>query len=410
MSKPKYPFEKRLEVVNHYFTTDDGYRIISARFGVPRTQVRTWVALYEKHGEKGLIPKPKGVSADPELRLKIGTKRNIAISVDPEKAASALELSKDRRIEDLERQVRFLETRLMYLKKPESLSSSHEKVKVLNELRQFYPLDELLRAAEIPRSTFYYHLKALSKPDKYADVKKRISEIYHENRGRYGYRRVTLSLHREGKQINHKAVQRLMGTLSLKAAIKVKRYRSYRGEVGQTAPNVLQRDFKATRPNEKWVTDVTEFAVNGRKLYLSPVIDLFNNEVISYSLSERPVMNMVENMLDQAFKKLNPHEHPVLHSDQGWQYRMRRYQNILKEHGIKQSMSRKGNCLDNAVVECFFGTLKSECFYLDEFSNISELKDAVTEYIEYYNSRRISLKLKGLTPIEYRNQTYMPRV
>lgn len=214
-----------------------------------------------------------------------------------------MELSKDRRIEDLERQVRFLETRLMYLK-AESLSSSHEKVKVLNELRQFYPLDELLRAAEIPRSTFYYHLKALSKPDKYADVKKRISEIYHENRGRYGYRRVTLSLHREGKQINHKAVQRLMGTLSLKAAIKVKRYRSYRGEVGQTAPNVLQRDFKATRPNEKWVTDVTEFAVNGRKLYLSPVIDLFNNEVISYSLSERPVMNMVENMLDQAFKSL----------------------------------------------------------------------------------------------------------
>ncbi len=155
-------------------------------------------------------------------------------------------------------------------------------MKVLNELRQFYPLDELLRAAEIPRSTFYYHLKALSKPDKYADVKKRIGEIYHENRGRYGYRRVTLSLHREGKQINHKAVQRLMGILSLKAAIKVKRYRSYRGEVGQTAPNVLQRDFKATRPNEKWVTDVTEFAVNGRKLYLSPVIDLFNNEVISY--------------------------------------------------------------------------------------------------------------------------------
>ncbi|AZW05495.1 IS3 family transposase [Escherichia coli] len=182
-------------------------------------------------------------------------------------------------------------------------------------------------------------------------------------------------------------------------------------EIARLKRQLAERDEElATRPNEKWVTDVTEFAVNGRKLYLSPVIDLFNNEVISYSLSERPVMNMVENMLDQAFKKLNPHEHPVLHSDQGWQYRMRRYQNILKEHGIKQSMSRKGNCLDNAVVECFFGTLKSECFYLDEFSNISELKDAVTEYIEYYNSRRISLKLKGLTPIEYRNQTYMPRV
>ncbi len=153
--------------------------------------VARWLKVYEERGEAGL------------RALKIGTKRNIAISVDPEKAASALELSKDRRIEDLERQVRFLETRLMYLK-AESLSSSHEKVKVLNELRQFYPLDELLRAAEIPRSTFYYHLKALSKPDKYADVKKRISEIYHENRGRYGYRRVTLSLHREGNRLTIK--------------------------------------------------------------------------------------------------------------------------------------------------------------------------------------------------------------
>ena len=277
-------------------------------------------------------------------------------------------------------------------------------MKVLNELRQFYPLDELLRAAEIPRSTFYYHLKALSKPDKYADVKKRISEIYHENRGRYGYRRVTLSLHREGKQINHKAVQRLMGTLSLKAAIKVKRYRSYRGEVGQTAPNVLQRDFKATRPNEKWVTDVTEFAVNGRKLYLSPVIDLFNNEVISYSLSERPVMNMVENMLDQAFKKLNPHEHPVLHSDQGWQYRMRRYQNILKEHGIKQSMSRKGNCLDNAVMENFFGLLKSELLYLQKFESMEHFQLELLDYLDYYNNRCIKTKLKGLSPAIHRQQ------
>jgi putative transposase len=295
-------------------------------------------------------------------------------------------------------------------KKAESLSSLCEKVIVINELRQIYPLDELLKAAQIPRSTFYYHLKALSKPDKYVDIKKRISEIYHENKGRYGYRRVTLSLRRSGEQINHKTVQRLMGTLSLKAVIKIKRYCSYRGENGETAPNILQRDFRASRPNEKWVTDVTEFMVNGRKLYLSPVIDLFNNEVISYSISERPVMNMVENMLGQAFKKLRPYEHPVLHSDQGWQYRMRRYRNILQEHGVIQSMSRKGNCLDNAVVECFFGTLKSECFYIDEFSNIDELKYAITEYIEYYNNRRISLKLKGLSPIEYRTQTYEPHV
>lgn len=280
---------------------------------------------------------------------------------------------------------------------------------MINELRLHYPLDELLIAAQMPRSTFYYHLKALSRPDKYAGVKKRIGEIYHENKGRYGYRRITLSLKREGEKINHKAVQRLMSSLSLKAAIKIKRYNSYKGNVGKTVPNILQRDFKAVRPNEKWVTDVTEFAVNGRKLYLSPLIDLFNNEVISYSISERPVMNMIDNMLEQAFMKLSANEHPILHSDQGWQYRMKQYQYTLKKQGITQSMSRKGNCLDNAVAECFFGTLKSECFYLDEFSNTDELKYAINEYIQYYNNKRISLKLKGLSPVEYRAQSLEPR-
>ncbi|EDX0374362.1 IS3 family transposase, partial [Salmonella enterica] len=214
----------------------------------------------------------------------------------------------------------------------------------------------------------------------------------------------------EGNIINHKAVQRLMGCLSLKAAIKIKRYKSYKGEVGRIVKNVLQRDFKATKPNEKWVTDVTVFAVNGRKLYLSPVIDLFNNEVISYSASERPVMGMIDDMLDRAFLRLKNNENPVLHSDQGWQYQMRRYQHRLKENGVIQSMSRKGNCLDNAVAESFFGTLKSECFYLEKFRNIEELKSAIDEYIDYYNSQRISLKLKGLSPIEYRTQTLEPRV
>lgn len=224
----------------------------------------------------------------------------------------------------------------------------------------------------MPRSTFYYHLKAMVLPDKYAGTKKRITEIYHENKGRYGYRRITLALRREGEGINHKAVQRLMGCLSLKAAIKIKRYKSYKGEVGRIVKNVIQRDFKATKPNEKLL--------------------------------------MIDEMLDQCFLKLKADESPVLHSDQGWQYQMRRYQNRLKEHGVIQSMSRKGNCLDNAVAESFFGTLKSECFYLEKFRSIEDLRSAIDEYIIYYNSQRISLKLKGLSPIEYRTQTFEPRV
>lgn len=219
-----------------------------------------------------------------------------------------------------------------------------------------------------------------------------------------------MALRREACAINHKVVQRLMTTLGLKAAIKVKRYSSWRGERGRAVDNILQRNFKASRPNEKWVTDVTEFAINGRKLYLSPIIDLFNNEVISYSLSERPTMPMIDDMLIKAFARLDADSKPVLHSDQGWQYRHQWYQYQLREFGVQQSMSRKGNCLDNACAECFFGTLKSECFYIRKFNDIDELKVAIEDYIRYYNTRRISLKYNGLSPVEYRLKTYPIRV
>lgn len=285
-----------------------------------------------------------------------------------------------------------------------------DKVKVIDELRQHYPFDELLQIADIPRSAFYYHLKVLKSPEKYAELKCRIREIYDDNYGRYGYRRITMALKREANIINHKVIQRLMNVMKLKAAIRVKRYSSWRGQRGKTVDNLLQRNFKASRPNEKWVTDVTEFAVNGRKLYLSPIIDLFNNEVISYSISERPTMPMIDDMLIKAFARMDAESKPVLHSDQGWQYRHRWYQYQLREFGVLQSMSRKGNCLDNACAECFFGTLTSECFYIRKFNDVDELKVALEDYISYYNTRRISLKLNGLSPVEYRLQTYQLRI
>jgi len=204
--------------------------------------------------------------------------------------------------------------------------------------------------------------------------------------------------------VNHKTVQRLMVELSLRSLIRVKKYRSWKGETGKAAPNILNRNFCASKSNEKWVTDVTEFSLQGKKLYLSPVLDLFNREIISYSLSERPVMDMVNTMLSDALSVLSPEESPLLHSDQGWQYRMAGYQEKLKAKGVVQSMSRKGNCLDNAVIENFFGTLKSECFYPGQFCSIEELKPAIQDYIHYYNNERISLKLKGLSPVEYRTQ------
>lgn len=274
------------------------------------------------------------------------------------------------------------------------------------ELRHKYDLELLLNRMNMARSSFYYHLERTKIKDKYQEIKEVIKTIYHTHRGRLGYRRITLILKQKGMIINHKTVLRLMKSLGLKSIIRVKKYKSYKGEHGKIAPNILARNFKALQPNQKWATDITEFNISGKKLYLSPIIDLFNQEIISYELSERPNFNQVVAMLKKSFKKLNGQDNLILHTDQGWQYQMKRYQQLLKEKGIVQSMSRKGNCLDNAIIENFFGILKSELFYIKKFSSVNQLKQEIKEYINYYNNDRIKLNLKGMSPIQYRAHHY----
>lgn len=271
-------------------------------------------------------------------------------------------------------------------------------------LRPKYPLEDLLKLAGLARSTFYYQVQAVRGEDKYAELKENIKAIYHRHKGRYGYRRITAALKQLGLIANHKTVQRLMGELGLKSIVRAKKYKSYKGETGRTAPNVLQRQFNAQHPNQKWVTDVTEFNVGGEKLYLSPVMDLYNGEIIAYETAGSPA-RLVGAMLKKALGKLNWDDRPILHSDQGWQYRMPAYQQMLRENQVQQSMSRKGNCLDNAAMESFFGTLKSEFFYLNKFKTPEDLQDGIKAYIHYYNHDRIKLKLKGLSPVQYRTQS-----
>ena len=227
--------------------------------------------------------------------------------------------------------------------------------------------------------------------DKYETAKAEITAIYHENRGRYGYRRIT-------------TVQRLMKQLGLVCHVRMKKYRSYKGEVGKIAPNLLQRNFHADRPNQKWVTDVTEFSLFGQKLYLSPILDLCSSDLVSYTISDRPVLSMVTSMLDKAFEQIPDDTNLILHSDQGWHYQHKQYQQMLRNKGIRQSMSRKGNCLDNAVIENFFGLLKSELLYLQEFNSMGYFKQELIEYLDYYNNKRIKAKLKGLPPALHRQQ------
>ncbi|AZQ29645.1 IS3-like element ISKpn1 family transposase [Klebsiella pneumoniae] len=449
MAKPKYSPETKLAVVNHYLSGKDGEQSTADLFGIERTSVRRWVRAWQFHGAEGLTAKNnhysdefklvvvRAVISDRLTMREAAARFNLSaeilvrrwLDVYNDAGAEGLlnmqcgrpgQMTKPKNIppltdkeleklspEELRAELRYLRAENAYPKKVESLGSERkkwQKALIISELRHEHALRDLLRAAGMSRSTWYYHMNALKQGDRYAGLKENIRKIYHYHKGRYGYRRITLALRKQGLRINHKTVQRLMAELSLRSVIRAKKYRAWKGRTGEAAPNILSRNFGASKANEKWVTDVTEFPVQGKKLYLSSVLDLFNREVIAYSLSERPVMEMVNTMLDGAFPKLRPGDAPLLHSDQGWHYRMRSYQERLKAHGMTQSMSRKGNCLDNAVMENFFGTLKSECFYLREFRSVSALRKAVEDYIHYYNNERISLKLKGLSPVEYRTQ------
>ena len=201
-----------------------------------------------------------------------------------------------------------------------------------------------------------------------------------------------------------------MKVLGLVARILRKRkYSSYQGEIGKKADNLIQRQFEASKPMEKCYTDVTEFTIpeSSQKLYLSPVLDGFNSEIIAFNLSCSPNLEQVQTMLEQAFTEKH-YEKTILHSNQGWQYQHQYYHRFLESKGIQPSMSRKGNSPDNGMMESFFGILKSEMFYGYEetFQSIKQLEQAIVNYIDYYSNKRIKVKLKGLSPVQYRTKSF----
>lgn len=277
----------------------------------------------------------------------------------------------------------------------------------------------MLEFFKIAKSTYFYTINTYSKIDEDIELKDEISSIFKENKSRYGYRRITLELRNRGIIVNHKRVKRLMSLLGLYASIPTAKYKSYKGDIGKKAPNLLlindidengelinqTRDFTTTSVNQKWTTDVSEFHISEGKLYLSPILDIHNREIISYSISKSSNFQQIKEMLNIAFEKYDDLEGLIFHSDQGWQYQMHYYQSELQARGIKQSMSRKGNCLDNSLAENFFGLLKSELFYMKEYKTIEELEKDITEYIDYYNNKRIKSKLKGMSPVQYRTHS-----
>lgn len=278
----------------------------------------------------------------------------------------------------------------------------------MSELRLKYNLKILLKISKLAKSVYYYTLAKENKDDKNKEIIEKIREIFINNKERYGYRRITLELKNQNYNVNHKKVYRIMVKLGLKPLKRNKRkYSSYKGTVGKIADNLIKRNFTANNPNEKWYTDVTEFNLRGEKCYLSPILDGFNGEIISYNTSKSPNLAQIDDMLNKAFKKVGNLKGLIFHSDQGWQYQHQSYQQRLKNNGIKQSMSRKGNSMDNGMMENFFGLLKTEMFYDQEncYETLDDLIKAIDDYIYYYNYDRIKEKLKGLSPVNYRLQS-----
>ncbi|MFC7651353.1 IS3 family transposase [Pseudoduganella danionis] len=450
----KYTMQFKLEVVQRYQAEGIGFKSLGRLYGIDGAMVKRWIHLYQAHGESGLVKKFTGYGVEEKLAIlqrmwdeewsytqtiaafnirsmaslrswercyhsggiealkprARGRPKKMPESLPPDTQRSTDDETRTR--EELLAEVNHLRMEVAYLKKLPSLSSATaactykpaQKAQVVDELRQQFPLADLLQLAGLARSTFYYQQKVALATDKHQALKQKIQTIFARHKGRYGYRRITSEIRKLGQQVNHKTVQRQMFQLGLKSLVRPKKYRSYRGDVGQAADNVLQRQFTAKTANQKWVTDVTEFNVAGEKLYLSPVMDLYNGEIIAFETAKRPAFKLVSGMLQKALSKLKASEKPMVHSDQGWQYRMPAYQRTLQERGLTQSMSRKGNCLDNAPMESFFAVLKSEFFYLNQFGSIDELQAGLKRYIHYYNHDRIKLKLKGLSPVQYRTQ------
>ncbi|WP_342440663.1 IS3 family transposase [Lysinibacillus sp. FSL K6-0057] len=442
----KYTSEEKLQAVLRYIEGKESSHEIARLIGTDHKAILNWVKQYEYNGVEAFIKRYTNYSAQFKLdvlnyMIENGTSLletaaifNIATPSTlrfwkkqfETKGFDALQSKKNGRPsmkketnkqpkqapvegspEALQAEINRLRMENEYLKKLNGLSSSQgkitkeDKVNVIYELRHKYSVKALVAFAEIPRSTYYDLVKKMNRPDPDAELKAEIQEIYKEHEGRYGYRRIRDELANSGQKVNHKKVQRLMKALGLKCIVRMKKYKSYKGTVGKIAPNILDRNFTAKAPNEKWVTDITEFKLIGEKLYLSPVLDLFNGEIITYTIGSRPTYSLVSEMVEKALERL-PEEHQLLmHSDQGWHYQMKQYRHALQSRGIVQSMSHKGNCYDNSVMENFFGIMKSEFLYLKEFKSVEHFKKELENYINYYNTKRMKAKLK-MSPVQYR--------
>ena len=368
--------------------------------GVEPSLLSQWVRCYKMKGYQGLATQRKGrPPKEPDMKKKI-----VPAELTPSEREELIRLRAENEYLRTENEI-IKKTDCLETRKVRSATQG-EKAALVNELRgKGYSLNQLLEAAGLSRSTYYYEIsKTDAVKERNANLSSEITNIFNENKERYGVRRVHHELLNRGFKVNHKRVQRIMNQLSLKGKRPKEKYHSYKGDVGKVADNIINRDFSTEKPLQKWTTDVSQFNLPWGKCYISPILDMNTNEVISYNLSLSPNMAQVKDMLNKAFKRFPSVQGLIMHSDQGWQYQHTFYREELKKHGIIQSMSRKGNCYDNCIMETFFGRLKNEMFYGFEknYPSFEIFSKAIADYIDYYNNRRIQAKTKWMPPSKFR--------
>lgn len=444
---PKYTSEQQQAAINYYlehgrslmrtirvlgYPNRETLRLWCTAFGLRKRKQKRSVAqftaeqkqeavmaLCSRHGSAKKVAETTGVSRVClyNWKTKMLGKGGNRVTTDKQKSSLSEEKeSKLAELKTLEVQIRrarleldLLEAAAEIIKKGQGVDlvqlANKEKAMLIDALRSKHTLDDLLGALKLSRSSYYYQCAINRLEDKYERLKVRITELFRENNNCYGYRRIHQLLKREGKRVSEKVVRALMAAAKLiVVATRRRKYSSYEGESTPAPSNLLERDFHATNPNLKWVTDITEFHIPAGKVYLSPIVDCFDGILVSWTISTSPNADMVNSMLDMAIGTLHEGESPILHSDRGGHYRWPGFLERIERSGLIRSMSKKGCSPDNAACEGLFGRIKNEFFYNRSWVGVSITKfmNCLDDYLHWYNNGRIKLSLGGMSPMEYR--------
>ena len=394
------PLEIKLNAIKRCFAYGESIKYVSEDIGYSRASIYQWRKQYLKEGTLGLMNR-KNI---PSGELKEGTRLSESV------AASSHEVAELKaQMYEMQMEIDILKETINVLKKDPGIDqtalNNREKAVIIDALKTKYSLPHLLKKLHISKSSYYYQEKALSQPDKYLSLRIRIKELFAENKNRYGYRRMHALLKREGIVVSEKIIRRIMQEENLSVKIKkTAKYNSYAGEVTPAVPNEINRNFFAEKPNSKWLTDITEFAIPAGKVYLSPIVDCFDGLLVTWEIGTSPDAFLVNTMLDDAIRQLSPKEKPIIHSDRGVHYRWPGWIERMDKAGLTRSMSKKGCSPDNSACEGVFGRIKNEMFYNTDWTgiSISDFIEILNKYLVWYNESRIKKSLGYLSPMEYR--------